>query len=84
MLAAQCACAQYTELHLKLPSWASERGRWVKAPGTKSKRPELKPQDPVVGVLVGISTAGKKYHDHKASRGGKDLFGSHFHIIVHH
>jgi hypothetical protein len=28
--------------------------------------------------------AEMKHHDQKASWGGKDLFGLHFHITVHH
>ena len=35
-------------------------------------------------VLVRVSITATKYQDQKASWGGKDLFSSHFQIIVHH
>ena len=35
-------------------------------------------------VLVRVSIAVIKHHDPKPSWGGKDLFGLHFQIIVHH
>jgi hypothetical protein len=37
-----------------------------------------------LGGLVKVFVAVKKYHDQKASWGGKCLFSLHFHIGVHH
>jgi hypothetical protein len=35
-------------------------------------------------ILVRVSVAVRKHHDHKASWGGKGLFSLYFHIAIHH